>query len=850
MALTSRGIRAAHLASTQPEATLRAALHDAQEGKLAVLYVSPEKVMTLGAAFWAPLMQRNSLCCVAVDESHCVSEWGHDFRAEYRQLGQLRSLAPGVPFMALTATATERVRGDIVASLKLEQPHVGMASFDRANIFYSARNSSNVNELLAAVKAALAADTGSVIVYCPTKALVEQIASTLSTSGVPTRPYHASLSAAERDDTHEAFAADGIRVVVATVAFGMGIDKRDVRHVLHFGSPKSLEGYYQESGRAGRDGLPSRATLFYSSTDGTKLRFYTEGASDEHAQVVAASMHAMRGYAVTTECRRATMLAYFGERAGASCGGRCDNCSRQQTVRDVATEARLILAAVQQTGNCFGAKVPLQVLKGSKAKDITKDGRQFDKKCSVFGAAAGSKHSDKWWGALFEQCCTHGLLTSKLSSGTVRYTSYSVSPTLGQAFLRGDDAWVITLPQDMVDEEQAAGAGPSMPAAGQAAAAHGPLRHDADDAHTVMSPPEEALLRALLTWRTGVAQRLRLRPEHVVDEPTLRRVAHGRPSSISGPHMLEGIAGINAFLLTHHGHDLIAAIARGCAAHGLALDARKAALERAAAERKARLEALDAAACGARPTSAAAGGPHVFLGQATVLPGVPAALSPGQQASYDAWCRHPAASLEDVAAARQGGAGAQKAVAPGTVLGHLLDAAAGGHPMDWTRLAACVLCPPLTFTLPQLLAAVATVTEALPRGERPKLKDVRGRLPQAEADAIDARRKGATWDAIRFAVAVHDCGVQVEGNGGGQGAGQAEGDQEGVQPAPSSDGHLKRARDAGITPDEVLAMLRRESMTREQLAAALGTDDGLDDALATCSDAVDIYARGDVWCCL
>ena len=844
MALTSRGIRAAHLASTQPESTLRAALHDAQAGNLAVLYVSPEKVMTLGAAFWAQLVQRRGLCCVAVDESHCVSEWGHDFRAEYRQLGQLRAVTPGIPFVALTATATERVRGDIIASLQLEQPHVGMASFDRSNIFYSARNSSSVPDLLAAVKASLASDKGSVIVYCPTKALVDHITHSLSSSGVPTKAYHASLTPNEREDTHDAFAADAVRVVVATVAFGMGIDKRDVRHVFHYGSPKSLEAYYQESGRAGRDGLPSRATLFYSATDGTKLDFFTKGASEENAKVVADAMHAMRGYAVTTECRRANMLAYFGERAGASCGGRCDNCSRQQTVRDVATEARLILAAVQQTGNAFGAKIPLLVLKGSKAKDIVKDGRQFDKKCSVFGAAATSKKSEKWWAALFEQCCVHGLLESKLNTGTFRYTSYAVSPSLGQAFLRSDEPWAITLPHDMVEEEQAAGA--SMPARAStdagAASVHGTPR-DEDDAHADMAPAEDALLQDLLSWRTGVAQRLRLRPEHVVDEPTLRRVAHGRPSSISGPHMLEGIAGVNAYLLTHHGHDLIAAIKRGAAAHGLALDARKAALEKAAAERKARLEAMDAAAVGMRP--AGAGGPGFYLGQATFVTGMPSALSPGQQASYDAWCRHPAASLEDVAMARQGIAGAQKAVVPGTVLGHLLDAAAGGHPMDWTRLASWVLCPPLTFQLPQLLSAVVAVTEALPSGERLKLKDVRARLPQAEADAIDAKRKGATWDAIRFVVAVHECGVQIEGGGG-------EGQPMVVQgePAPSSDGHLKRPREAGVTPDEVLAVLRKESLTREQLAAALGTDLGLDDALATCSDAVDIYANGDLWSCL
>jgi ATP-dependent DNA helicase RecQ len=842
MALTSRGIRAAHLASTQPESTLRAALHDAQAGSLQVLYVSPEKVVTLGAAFWAPLVQRRGLCCVAVDESHCVSEWGHDFRAEYRQLGQLRALTPGIPFVALTATATERVRGDIIASLKLEQPHVGMASFDRGNIFYSARNSTSVPDLLAAVNASLAADKGSVIVYCPTKALVDSISQMLSSSGVPTRAYHASLTPGERDDAHDAFAADAVRVVVATVAFGMGIDKRDVRHVFHYGSPKSLEAYYQESGRAGRDGLPSRATLFYSASDGNKLDFFTKGASEDNAKVVADAMHAMRGYAVTTQCRRANMLAYFGERAGASCGGRCDNCSRQQTVRDVATEARLILAAVQQTGNAFGSKIPLQVLRGSKAKDIIKDGRQFDKKCSVFGAAATSKKSEKWWAALFEQCCIHGLLQSKLNTGSFRYTSYAVSPSLGQAFLRSDEPWAITLPQDMVEEEQAAGA--SMPARTDhgAAAAHGPPQ-DEDDAHADMAPAEDALLRDLLAWRTGVAQRLRLRPEHVLDEPTLRRVAHGRPSSISGPHMLEGIAGVNAYLLTHHGHDLIAAIKRGAAAHGLALDARKAALDKAAAERKARLEALDAAAVGMmRPSGA--GGPGVHLGQATVVSGMIAALSPGQQASYDAWLRHPAASLEDVASARQGVPG-QKAVAPGTVLGHLLDAAAGGHPMDWTRLASWVMCPPLTFQLPQLLSAVAAATKALPSGERLKLKDVRARLPQEEAEAIDAQRKGATWDAIRFAVAVHDCGVQIQG-GGGEGQPVVE---EG-EPAPSSDGHLKRGREAGVTPDEVLALLRKGSLNRAQLAAALGTDLGLDDALATCSDTVDIYANGDLWCCL
>src|SRR5438132_4853536 len=321
-ALQTSGIAATFLNSALDRHEAVARLRGLHCGEYRLLYVAPERLMLdtfLERALNWDVAQ------IAIDEAHCISEWGHDFRPEYRELARLRGHLPNVPIMALTATATERVRKDILQQLKLRDPRCYVASFNRANLSYRVVPKSAPYEQLVAFITGRPNDSG--IVYCASRKTADALARNLSEDGVKAKPYHAGLTARERTQNQELFLRDDVRVITATIAFGMGINKPNVRFVDHHDLPKNIESYYQETGRAGRDGLPSECVLLFSPGDRVKYgRFIDEKPDLKEREIARAQLEQMVHYAECATCRRGYLLNYFGERvSGENCGG-CDNC--------------------------------------------------------------------------------------------------------------------------------------------------------------------------------------------------------------------------------------------------------------------------------------------------------------------------------------------------------------------------------------------------------------------------------------------------------------------------------------------------------------------------------------------
>src|ERR1051325_7942411 len=320
-ALETSGIPATYLNSTLDRDHAKARWRGLHRGEYSMLYVAPERLML--ETFLERALNWN-IAQFAIDEAHCISEWGHDFRPEYRKLKKLRRHLPGVPIMALTATATERVRIDIVQQLKLNGARSYVASFNRPNLTYRVVPKSAPYEQFLTFIRARPNDSG--IVYCASRKTADSLATKLSSDGIKAKPYHAGLEPKERSQHQELFLRDDARVITATIAFGMGINKPNVGFVVHHDLPKNIESYYQETGRAGRDGLPSECLLLFSANDAVKQRRFIEEKRDKEATIALEQLRQMVNYAETRDCRRATLLRYFGEELSPpSCEG-CDNC--------------------------------------------------------------------------------------------------------------------------------------------------------------------------------------------------------------------------------------------------------------------------------------------------------------------------------------------------------------------------------------------------------------------------------------------------------------------------------------------------------------------------------------------
>ena len=405
-ALTTAGIAATFLNSSLEYDDVRERTEGLDRGAYRLLYVAPER---LAMPSFAVQLQGWNVARFAVDEAHCISEWGHDFRPDYRRISDLRERFPDAPFLAFTATATDRVRNDIVERLALRSPRIHVGSFNRPNLTYRVTRKKRSPEALIEFLNARPDDAG--IVYVGSRAAADDLAKKLTVAGIAALPYHAGLDAAKRSKHQERFIRDKTRVICATVAFGMGIDKSNVRFVVHYDLPKSVEGYYQETGRAGRDGVPAECLLFFNHGDVAKFeRFIDEKESEAERAVAREQLERMTRYAYSNDCRRRDLLAYFGEAfAELNCGG-CDNCLEPRPAVDATLDAQKLLSCVERirraNGHGVGIMHVIDVLLGVENDKIW---RWNHERLTTYGI--GKDRSRPSWRALADELIRLGYIS-------------------------------------------------------------------------------------------------------------------------------------------------------------------------------------------------------------------------------------------------------------------------------------------------------------------------------------------------------------------------------------------------------------------------------------------------------
>ena len=398
-AAVANGVRATLLNSSIDPVEANDRERRATLGEFDLIYLSPERLMS-GAGRRLLEALGGRVTRVAIDEAHCISEWGHDFRPEYRQLGALRNsggpfgnMFDAVPILALTATATPRVSDDIVAQLRFREPSIHRAGFERQNLIYEVVPKKKVLDQV--TEFVLSEKDGEGIIYCGTRRRVDDLTDRLCHAGVRAVGYHAGMDGEDRTRSHDAFVYGDARVCVATIAFGMGVDKPDVRFVVHADLPQNIEGYYQQTGRAGRDGLPSRCVLLFSTGDATRIRrFISEKSSEQERETASVQLEQMMRFALTTGCRMVPLLSYFGDQHPGNCG-HCDNCLNPPEILDATTDAQKLLSAIARTGQVYGMGHIVNVLRGSLSQRITEPGHD---KLSVHGI--GRDRSKTYWDAL------------------------------------------------------------------------------------------------------------------------------------------------------------------------------------------------------------------------------------------------------------------------------------------------------------------------------------------------------------------------------------------------------------------------------------------------------------------
>ena len=533
-ALQEAGVAAAYLNSTLDWAATQDLERRLARAEVTLVYAAPERVVTPRfLELLDGLAARGKLALFAIDEAHCVSQWGHDFRPEYRQLTLLHERYPGVPRIALTATADALTRADIVERLQLEEARQFVSSFDRPNIRYAiVEKKDPVTQLLRFIERDHDGEAG--VVYCQSRKRVEEVAESLCMAGVNALPYHAGLDAAVRQKHQDRFLREDGIVVVATIAFGMGIDKPDVRFVAHLDMPKNIEGYYQETGRGGRDGEPADAWMAYGLQDVVnQRRMIDESPADEtFKKVMRGKLDALLALAEATDCRRVRLLNYFGE-ASSACGN-CDNCLAPPEVWDATDAARKLLSTVyrvqQHSGIGFGAGHIMDILRGK----LTEKVQQFQhEKVSTFGI--GAELSEAQLRSVLRQLVATGAIAVNAEKfNTLQLTDGSRAVLKGEVPVR-------------LRESASAPAGrkvrTSKSRGDRVAPAAAPL-----------DAPGQALFAALKSWRAEVAKAHNLPAYVIFHDATLAAIAQRAPHTLDD---LQGISGMGATKLEKYGEDVL-----------------------------------------------------------------------------------------------------------------------------------------------------------------------------------------------------------------------------------------------------------------------------------------------------
>ncbi|MFY9801207.1 MAG: DNA helicase RecQ [Methanoregula sp.] len=518
--LNARGIPAAAWNSSLDYRKRLAIENRLKNNTLPLLLVSPEKCMQ---PHFLDSLKGSQVRLIAIDEAHCISEWGHDFRPEYRQLAVMKKQFPGIPLVALTATAIPQVRTDIREQLGLTNPREFIGSFNRHNLHY--RVIPKKNSLVTLVNYIGQHKNDSGIVYCFSKKETEELSGELRKRGYNALAYHAGLPKPVREKVQDEFIHDNVKIICATVAFGMGIDKPDIRYVIHYDIPKSIESYYQETGRAGRDGLAGECVLFYSRADAHKVRALLEsdGSDERHTRLALKKLRDMTGYCESTQCRRKYLLTYFGEEYAQENCGSCDNCDNPLQQEDGTETTRTILECVRQLPSHFGIEIITDVLTGSRSAKIRS--YQLDSLPSYHSGKGHSKQQYRTW--------IHELIRQDyLSREGDKYPVIRLSPR-SMNVLNGQDRVMLPVPERQVPPATA------------------PRKQDDD------TPFDEKLFLQLKDLRKSIADRGHVPPYVIFHDKSLKEMARIKPRNNES---FRAVTGVGDHKLEKYGPEFIAAI--------------------------------------------------------------------------------------------------------------------------------------------------------------------------------------------------------------------------------------------------------------------------------------------------